>query len=168
MHTRAILLSSLFAALALAGCERDGGGTPEAALVPSADAAAVVVESCPAGQPAAVCTDQKLAALHAQVKQGLTQAAEKLSAAGARIVADNQKAWLDAQRVVCGVDGAAATLTPDQENCLSSALTDRAKNAATVVEKVGATPSSASRVFRPPKCQPARWVSTPCRADRTR
>lgn len=132
MKTRAMLLA---AGIMLAGCERGGG--PTEAVVPSADATTAAVDACPAGSTDAVCADQQLQALHGQIKQGLTAAVSNLSAAGAKIVGDNQKAWLDAQRVVCGVDAGVQSLTAPQETCLQSALTDRAKAAAATVEKVG-------------------------------
>jgi hypothetical protein len=137
MKTRAILLAGL-ASVSLAACQRSGedASAPEA-VVSSADASTAVIESCPPGSAQAVCADQKLAALHGQVKQGLTQAASSLSAGGAKLLADNQKAWLDAQRTVCGVDPAAKSLAPDQETCLQSALTARAKDAGAAVQKVG-------------------------------
>jgi Protein of unknown function (DUF3298) len=124
----------LGAVLVLAGCER-GAQAPSA---PEAEASAGTIESCPAGSPAALCGDSALMPLHQEVKQRLTAAAEQLSTAGAKIVADNQKSWMEAQRVFCAVDPTAATLTADQETCLKSALSDRAKNAASSVEKVGA------------------------------
>lgn len=137
MNTRAMLLVAnvlLAGSVLLAGCER-GGGPPEA-VVPSADAT-TAADPCPPGSTDAVCADQQLQALHGRIKQGLAAAASNLSAAGAKIVTDNQKAWLDAQRVVCGVEGSVQTLSAPQETCLQAALTERAMTAATSVEKVG-------------------------------
>lgn len=123
----------LGAVLVLGACER---GT-QAPAASEAEASATTIESCTAGAASALCSDAQLSPLHQEVTQRLMAAADQLSVAGAKIVADNQKTWMDAQSVVCGVDKAAAKLAPDQETCLQSALSARAKDASASVQKVG-------------------------------
>jgi hypothetical protein len=93
------------------------------------------VETCP--QTSLLCRDPRLAAIRDQMKSALSTAAANVSAEGAKLLAQNQNSWLEAQRVSCGVPSGATTLTADQEVCVKSALADRVKNAAQAVQKIG-------------------------------
>ncbi len=118
------------AIISLSACERDAAtGT----VAPST--AASMVDACP--QTSVLCRDPRLAAVREQMKNALSQAAAEVSDQGARLLAQNQNEWLEAQRVSCGVADGATTLTADQQTCVQAAIADRVKKAAQAVEKIG-------------------------------
>jgi hypothetical protein len=129
MQVRAIAVAGLLA-FGLIACEpkeRAASSTP-----PTAEG-----EACPFKIATALCKSEKLSGLYGKIKADFGQASAAVSAEGKKIMADNQRAWFEAQRLSCGADPNATTLTPDQETCMESALSDRIKNAASAVEKVG-------------------------------
>lgn len=130
MNARLAALAAM--AVCLAACERDKAAD---VVAPSADASTATVDACP--QTSVLCRDPRLAALRDQMKTALSKASADISAEGAKVLAQNQNEWLEAQRVTCGVPAGAATLTPDQQTCVQGAIADRVKNAAQAVEKVG-------------------------------
>ncbi|MES1202530.1 MAG: RsiV family protein [Pseudomonadota bacterium] len=117
--------------LALQACDR----TTPAGESAAPSMASGSVDACP--QTSVLCRDPRLAALREQMKSALGKAAADVSAEGARLLAQNQNEWLEAQRVTCGVPAGAATLTPDQQACVQSAIAERVKTAAQAVEKIG-------------------------------
>ncbi|MEJ0022466.1 MAG: hypothetical protein WDN76_02850 [Alphaproteobacteria bacterium] len=131
MKARLTALAAM--AMMLSACDR--GHEVSHAVAPSADASTAVVETCP--QTSLLCRDPQLAAIRDQMKGALDKAASDVSAEGAKLLAQNQNQWLEAQRVSCGVPSGATTLTPDQETCVKSAIADRVKNAAQAVQKIG-------------------------------
>lgn len=117
--------------LALQACERGAQRETNA----STSAAPGPVDACP--QSSVLCRDPRLAALRDQMKSALSQASTEVSAEGARLLAQSQNEWLEAQRVSCGVPDGAQTLTADQQTCVQGAISDRVKSAAQAVEKIG-------------------------------
>jgi hypothetical protein len=134
---------ALVATLAACGPKAPAGRTdPRAQGAPtppparSAAATDTVLDPC-AGRIKGLCADPALAALAGQMKVALTGAASGVSGEGARVLADNQRSWLEAQRVACGVAVNAPTLAPVQQACLKAALTDRVKQAGGAIERRG-------------------------------
>ena len=129
-----ILRSAMAAAalLTLSACDRGPAPVSETEAV-SAD----TPEACPFRIAKALCQDEKLSGLYGRMKAELGAAAATVSAEGKKIIADNQAAWVEAQRLSCGVEKEAPSLTAEQQTCMESALTDRLNNAAEAVQKIG-------------------------------
>ena len=128
MNVRVAALAA--AIISLSACE-----PATDAVAPSVAASTAMVDACP--QTSVLCRDPRLAALREQMKSALSKAAADVSDQGARLLAQNQNEWLEAQRVSCGVPAGATTLTADQHTCVRGAIADRLKKAAEAVEKVG-------------------------------
>lgn len=129
MKVRAIAVVGLLAC-GLIACE-----PKERAATSTAPAAER--EACPFKIATALCKSEKLSGLYSRIKADFGQASAAVSAEGKKIMEDNQRAWFEAQRLSCGADPNATTLTPEQETCMESALSDRLKNAANAVQKIG-------------------------------
>ncbi|MGE3142405.1 MAG: hypothetical protein AB7L65_03735, partial [Hyphomonadaceae bacterium] len=128
-----LLLIGLASLAMLACCGKKAGGADAA----SGEIAAAL-DTCAAGRfGQTVCANRTLADLNGSIRQTLTAEAATISDAGAQMLAQSQQRWVEAQRIACGVQDAAATLTADQTRCLESALRARAREATTAVQRVG-------------------------------
>jgi uncharacterized protein YecT (DUF1311 family) len=128
-------LAVLAMALALFGCGPKPAASTGAAST-STESPQVQLDPC-AGKIKALCVDSDLAPLSAKMKEALADAASKVSADGAQLLAKGQRDWLEAQRIACGVGADGAALTAKQENCLKAALAARVKDAKDAVERLG-------------------------------
>ena len=123
-------LAVLAVAVLLTGC---GAKAPPSADTENPQA---LLDPC-GGKIKALCVDSDLAPLSAKMKTAFVEAASKVSADGAQLLAKGQRDWLEAQRIACGVGANGAALTVKQENCLKSALAARVQDAKDAVEKHG-------------------------------
>lgn len=126
-------------AAALAACgprgEQSAGRSAAKGKAP-AIAEILSCEGAPAGFAGTVCRHPQLSALDEQVRQALLAKAGDVSDAGAQMLVESQRRWLEAQRAACGVIDPDAALDADQVRCLQSKLRERLAEARTAVQEV--------------------------------
>lgn len=148
--------SSLIAAVAMAcvsaalmGCSPTGSApsAPQAkagAAVAAANDPKAIVES--AADPCleakglfltALCGHPELKDFTAQVKTTILSEGQSLDRQSAEVLRDGQKSWIAATRNYCNVDDAAGVLSPEQLQCVKSALQLRVRQAADMVQEKG-------------------------------
>lgn len=138
----AALIVVLIAPLALAGCgDKTKAGKDDAAKTETAagliEAAADPCTGASTAFTQALCGDPDLQGLVGQVKTNLVQAAADVPMDSAREIAEGQTQWLESTRIACGIGETKVPLTPEQENCVSGALKQRAERAAQTVTQRG-------------------------------
>ncbi len=84
-----------------------------------------------------VCANSSLAALDTQIRTALAAKATQISDAGALVLIQNQQRWREAQRVACGIAGAAAAPNAQQQQCLEGRFRARAAEAGASVQSMG-------------------------------
>lgn len=135
--------AAMVLALALGACGDAGkaGKGKEAAAPASAqsivEAAADPCTEVSGGYLQALCGDPDLKPLVGEIKSNLVEAASTISTQGAQQLAQSQRDWIESTRVGCGIGDAKAPLTSEQETCVKSALTGRARAAAQAVQQNG-------------------------------
>ncbi|MBI1251447.1 MAG: hypothetical protein GC189_08250 [Alphaproteobacteria bacterium] len=128
-----------FSALgATSACGREP--PPPAAAPTGAEGVAAALNVCDesaASYERAVCATPAMVDLNAQISRALVAEAESVSDEGAQLLIQNQRRWLAAQRIACGVIDPAAELTAEQSQCLESKLRERAQQATAAVSEAG-------------------------------
>ncbi len=84
-----------------------------------------------------VCRNPQLAELDGAVREQITAEAASLAPDAEIALNAEQDAWLEATRISCGVPTPETAPTPDQVECLSSALRNRAAMMTNAVDQVG-------------------------------
>ncbi len=132
MKTRLLML---ICAAALMGCgprsAADKGGETQTL------AEALSCDGDQTGIAKTICENQNLAALDGQVREALIAQADSVSDAGAQMLAESQRRWLEAQRVACGVLDPETPLNAEQSRCLEAKLRERATEARSAVQEAG-------------------------------
>lgn len=84
-----------------------------------------------------VCRNPQLAELDGAVREQILAETAALTPEAAAAMNAEQDAWLEATRIGCGVPTPDTAPTPEQVDCISSALRDRAAAMASAVDQVG-------------------------------
>lgn len=84
-----------------------------------------------------LCGHPELKDLTAQIKSTLIEEGAGVDRASATVLRDGQQGWIAATRTYCGVDDAAAVLSPDQVGCVKAQLQSRVKEVSELIETRG-------------------------------
>lgn len=83
-----------------------------------------------------ICAHPQLSVLDGQIREALIAQAGSVSDAGAQMLAESQRRWLEAQRVDCGVIDPDAAFDQEQTRCLESKFRARILEAQGAVQQV--------------------------------
>jgi uncharacterized protein YecT (DUF1311 family) len=133
------LISAAFALVALAACGDNAKGASKTEASSEQRIAAALNTCADAHNDFArnVCANHALAGLDTQIRTTLVAQAANVSDAGAQMLVENQRRWLEAQRVACGVIDPATPPTGEQQTCLEGEFRARAQEARNAVQEVG-------------------------------
>lgn len=126
-----LLLAALMCAAAACG---QSGSAPKG-QAPQSLAEALSCDN-EQGFAKAICAHPQLSALDAQVREALIAQAGAVTDAGAQMLAESQRRWLEAQRVDCGVIDPDAAFNAEQTVCLESKFRARIAEAQGAVQQV--------------------------------
>jgi uncharacterized protein len=120
------------AALVIAACQpRQTQADPQAAANTDPCAATTGFRAL------VVCRNPQLAGLDAAVREQITAEAASLAPDAELALNAEQDAWLEATRIACAIPTPETAPTPEQVECVSSALRDRAAAMTNAVDQVG-------------------------------
>lgn len=131
MKTRLLMLVCL-SVLAACGPRSADKGAP-----PQSISEALSCDGARTGIAKTVCENRQLASIDEEVRETLIARAANVSDAGAQMLAESQRRWLEAQRVACGVLDPDASLNAEQSRCLEGALRERATQVQSAVQETG-------------------------------